>query len=119
MPRMLVVDDQPSVCAFIQDDFSPKGYRVIPAATGQEALRPLLEERPHLVLLDILPPDMDGVRVLWEAKAIDPGVGVSMLTRVLDEAIGRQALREGPFDYVTKPVDLKRLERVVCTCWPC
>ncbi len=113
MPRLLVVDDEPSVCAFVQDYFSPKGYEVIPAATGQEGLRRLREDRPHLLLLDIMLPDVDGLDVLREAKAIDPALSVVMLTGVLDEDIGRQALQQGACDYVTKPVDLNHLERVV------
>ena len=109
----LVVDDEPSVFHFIHDYFTPKGYDVTAAATGAEGLRRLREERPHLLLLDIILPDMDGRKVLREAKAIDPALSVIMLTGVVDEAIGRQALRAGAFDYVTKPVDLKYLDRVV------
>lgn len=112
MPRILVVDDGPSVCDLVRDFFTLKGYDVISAATGQERLRRLRDERPHLVLLDLLLPDMDGVKVLREAKAIDPAVGVVMLMGVLNEAMGRQALREGALDYVTKLVDLQHLERV-------
>ena len=113
MTRILVVDDEPSVCDFIRDYFTPKGYEVTSAATGAAGLRRLREERPHLVLLDILLPDMDGVKVLREAKAVDPAVAIIMLTGVLDEDIGRQALQQGACDYVTKPVDLHQLERVV------
>lgn len=113
MPRLLVVDDEPSVREFIHDYFSLKGHAVIPAATGAEGLRRLREERPDLLLLDLLLPDMDGLAVLRQAKAIDPTVSVIMLTGVVDEDIGRQALQAGAFDYVTKPVDLKHLERVV------
>jgi FixJ family two-component response regulator len=51
--------------------------------------------------------------VLREAKALYPALGVVMLTGVLDEHIGRQALREGAFDYVTKPVNLRYLDLVV------
>ncbi len=113
MPRLLVVDDEPSVRDFTRDFFSPRGYEVIEAATGEEGLRRLREDRPHLVLLDIILPGMDGLQVLREAKAFDPAVGVVMLTGVLDESIGGQALQAGAFDFVTKPVDLRHLERVL------
>ncbi len=113
MPRLLVVDDEPSVRDFTREFFSPKGYEVTEAATGEEGLRRLREDRPHLVLLDIILPGMDGLQVLREAKAFDPAVGVVMLTGVLDETIGRQALQAGAFDFVTKPVDLRHLERVL------
>ena len=113
MPRILVVDDEPSALDFTSDFFSPRGYEVIEAATGKEGRRRLREDRPHLMLLDIILPDIDGLEVLSQAKAIDPAVGVIMLTGVLDETIGDLALQAGAFDYVTKPVDLKHLDRVV------
>ena len=65
------------------------------------------------MLLDIILPDVGGLDVLREAKAIDPALSVVMLTGVLDEDIVRQALQQGACDYVTKPVDLHQLERVV------
>ena len=86
---------------------------MIPAATCSEGRRRLREEHPHLVLLDIMLPDMDGLDVLREARAIDPAVSVIMLTGVLDETIGRQALRAGTSESVTKPVDLRYLDQVV------
>jgi DNA-binding response OmpR family regulator len=113
MPRLLVVDDEPTVREFVHDYFSYKGYDVIVAADGAEGLRRLREDRPHAVLLDVLLPDKDGLDVLREAKAIDPGLRVVMLTGVLDDTIGRQALEEGACEYLTKPVDVERLEQVV------
>ncbi len=113
MPRLLVVDDEPSVRDFLRDFFSVRGYEVIEAATAEEALRLLRELRPHLMLLDIMLPDMSGLTVLRETKKLDPAVGVIMLTGLLDEAIGRQTLQAGAFDYITKPVDLKHLDRVL------
>ena len=113
MPRLLVVDDRPSVCEFIHEYFSSKGYDVIAAATGMEGLRRLREERPHLVLLDVMLPDLSGLLVLREAKRIDPTVGIVMVTGVQDEGLRREARRVGAFDFITKPVDLKQLEQVL------
>src|SRR5574341_525306 len=113
MHRLLVVDDDPYVREFLHDCLSPLGYTVTAAATGEEGLCRLREERPHLVLLDINLPDVNGLEVLRRAQAIDPGVRVLMLTGVVDEVIGRQALQQGACDYLTKPVDLMHLEQVV------
>jgi DNA-binding response OmpR family regulator len=113
MPRLLVADDEPRVREVAREYFSLKGFEVLVAATGVQGLRRLREDRPHAVLLDVLLPDTDGLDVLREAKARDPALSVVMLTGVLDETIGRLAFQRGAVDYVTKPVDLEYLERVV------
>ena len=111
MPLVLIVDDEPRIRELLRDFLAAKEYQVIEAATGGQGLKRLREERPHLVLLDINMPDMSGLEVLREAKAIDPAVGVIMVTGVHDEEIGRQAMRDGAFDYITKPLDLQYLEK--------
>jgi DNA-binding response OmpR family regulator len=111
MPRVLVVDDDPQARELLCEFLTAKTYEVSAAATGGEGLKRLREERPHLVLLDINLPDMSGLEVLREAKAIDPAVGVIMVTGLQEEEIGRQAMRDGAFDYITKPLDLQYLEK--------
>ncbi len=111
MPRVLVVDDDPQARELLREFLTAKAYEVSEAATGGEGLKRLREERPHLVLLDINLPDISGLEVLREAKAIDPAVGVIMVTGLQEEAIGRQAMRDGAFDYIVKPLDLQYLEK--------
>ena len=111
MSRVLVVDDDPAIRNLLQEFLTGKQYDVIEAATGGEGLKRLREDRPHLVLLDINLPDISGLEVLREAKAIDPAVGVIMITGIQEEAVGRQAMRDGAFDYITKPLDLHYLEK--------
>ena len=111
MPLVLIVDDEPRIRELLRDFLTSKEYEVIEAASGGEGLKRLREERPHLVLLDINMPGMSGLEVLRAAKAIDPAVGVIMVTGVHDEEIGRQAMQEGAFDYITKPLDLQYLEK--------
>ena len=111
MPRVLVVDDDPQARELLREFLALKAYDVIEAATGGEGLKRLREDRPHLVLLDINLPDISGLEVLREAKAIDPAVGVIMVTGLQEEEIGRQAMRDGAFDYITKPLDLQYLDK--------
>ena len=113
MPLLLVVDDEPQVRDLLRDFLSIGGYDVIEAATGEEGLRLLREERPHLMLLGMTLPDMSGMEVLREVMRSDIAASVVMLTRLLDADIGRQALEEGAFEYLTKPVDLKHLEQLL------
>ena len=107
------MDDDPATVELLQEFLVAKGYEVITAGDGAEALQKVKEERPHLILLDIHMPKMDGLEALRHMKAIDPAVGVIMITGVNEEAIGRQAMELGAFDYIVKPLDLPYLERTL------
>ena len=111
--RVLVVDDDPATVELLQEFLVAKGYEVLTASDGAEALQKVKEERPHLILLDIQMPKMEGLEVLRQVKAIDPTVSVIMVTGVNEEAIGRQAMALGAFDYIVKPLDLPYLERTL------
>lgn len=111
MPRVLVVDDEPDARELLQEFLTGKGYEVLTASDGEEALQRVKAERPHLIFLDVRMPKMDGLEVLKRVREIDQEVGVIMVTAVKEEDIGRQALQLGAFDYITKPLDLKYLEQ--------
>src|SRR3972149_3970479 len=109
--RGLVVDDDPASVELLQEFLVGKGYEVSTAGDGAEGLRRVKEERPHLILLDILMPKMDGLEVLRRLREIDKEVSVIMVTAANEEAIGRQAMELGAFDYIVKPLDLPYLEQ--------
>jgi DNA-binding response OmpR family regulator len=111
MPRVLVVDDEPEIVSLLQEFLTLKGYTVSTAADGPDALRMVKAERPHVVLLDIRLPTMNGLEVLRQLRTIDREVGVIMVTGVHLEETGRAALQLGARDYLTKPIDLQYLER--------
>ena len=111
MAKVLVVDDEPEAVELLVEFLSSKGYEILTATSGEEALRRVKEDRPHLVLLDIRMPKMSGLEVLKRIREIDAEMGVIMVTAVNEEDVGRQALELGAFDYIVKPLDLKYLER--------
>jgi len=113
MQRVLVVDDEPQAVELLEEFLTAKGYAVVGASGGAEALHRLKEERPHLMLLDIRMPEMGGLEVLRRAREIDREVGIVMITAVNEESMGREALRMGAYDYITKPLDFDYLERVL------
>ncbi len=113
MRKVLVVDDEPQAVELLEEFLTAKGYAVVGASGGEEALRRLKEERPHLMLLDVRMPAMDGLEVLRRAREIDREVGIVMVTAVNEESTGREALRMGAYDYITKPLDFDYLERVL------
>lgn len=111
MARILVVDDEPDSVELLQEFLTVKGYEVVTAFNGEEALRKVKEERPHLILLDVRMPGMNGLDVLRKVREFDQEVGVIMVTAVNEEDTGREALKLGAFDYIVKPLNFEYLER--------
>lgn len=107
---ILVVDDEPSICELLKDFLQGEGYQVLVAHEANAALRQVQTHHPVLVLLDIRLPGMDGSECLRRIKAMDPQIGVIMVTAVEDESIGRTCLELGAFEYITKPISLERLK---------
>ncbi len=93
------------------------GYAVITAKNGQEALQAIRRDKPDLILLDIMMPELDGIRVLKETREQDFLIGVVMMTAYGSEEIAVQALTTGADDYLIKPLDYQemfvRLEKVL------
>ena len=115
MPRVLIVDYEPHAVELLQEFLTGKGYEVVTASNGEEALCKVKEERPHLILLDVCMPKMSGLEVLRRVREIDQEVGIIMVTAVHEEDTGRKALTMGAFDYITKPLDFKYLEQSLWT----
>ncbi len=111
MPRVLIVDDEPDAVELLKEFLAAKGYDTLTASNGEDALRLVKTERPHLILLDVRMPKMNGLEVLRQVRQIDQEVGVIIVTAVDEEETGRQALKLGAFDYIVKPLDLDYLER--------
>jgi CheY-like chemotaxis protein len=109
--RVLVVDDEPRLVEAMHLYLRHKGYEVETALNGEEALQKVQTHRPHVILLDIRMPKMDGLQVLRHVHQIDRDVGVIMITAVNDKEIRREVLAEGAADFIVKPVDLKYLDR--------
>jgi len=111
--QLLVVDDEQEITDLLQEHFRACGYDVDVAHDGAAALVTAAARRPDAVLLDVTMPGPDGAEVLARLRAVDPTVSVIMLTGNDDEALARDLLRAGAFDYVPKPFRLEVLERVV------
>lgn len=113
--RILVVDDEEEVRQLVAEFLETRGYSVITAASGFEALTAVKHYRPDLVLMDIMMPKMSGLETLQRIREIDHRVGVIMLTAVDDEAVAKEAMRREVYDYITKPLDFGYLELAILT----
>jgi two-component system phosphate regulon response regulator PhoB len=103
--RILVVDDEPDITALVAYHLAKAGYRVSTAARGPEALKAATEERPDVMILDLMLPGMSGYDVLAElrAKPETRDIGVILLTARKQEADRIRGLTLGADDYLTKP----------------
>ncbi len=110
---ILVVDDNPTHLNLLGVKLSRKGYRLITAQSGEEALKAIELERPGLVLLDMMMPKMSGIEVLKKIKGIDSEIPVAMVTAVWDKEEGKKCFEAGAYEYITKPVDFNRLETAI------
>jgi DNA-binding response OmpR family regulator len=100
--RILVVDDEPAIVRLLRATLQVDGYAVVAADRGEQAL-PLLEnERPDLVILDLMMPGMDGFETLRRIRSRSK-VPVIMLTARASDADTLKGLQGGADDYVTKP----------------
>jgi DNA-binding NtrC family response regulator len=110
---ILVVDDEFSVRDSLEDWFEKDGYRTGSAKDANEALAKLQEFSWDVVLLDIKMPGMDGMELQRRIHKIDPELVVIMITAYASVETAVQALKDGAFDYVTKPIDPDELSRMV------
>jgi two-component system, NtrC family, response regulator AtoC len=107
-PLLLVVDDEAGVRQSLQLVFN-KLYRVLEATSADEAIQKLADEKPDVVLLDIVMPGADGLAVLKQMRSIHTDCQVIMLTALNTARTAFTAKGTGAFDYVTKPFDVEEL----------
>lgn len=109
--RILVVDDEPDITALVAYHLAKAGFRVSTANTGPDALKAAREERPDIVVLDLMLPGVSGYDVLAELRqrAETSDVGVILLTARREEPDRIRGLTLGADDYLTKPFSPQEL----------
>jgi len=116
--RVMVVDDDEEIVEMTRLILESGGYRVIPALSGEEALKSVSAAQPDLILLDINMPGMDGWEILKLLKVDDDtqGIPVAMFSIKFELREKVHGLKEGAFDYITKPFSydelLERVDRI-------
>jgi DNA-binding NtrC family response regulator len=111
--KILVVDDERPIRETLEMVLRDKGYIVVTAEDGPTAIRVCEHEPPDLVLLDIYLPKMNGMEVLRKLKSRNPGITVIVITAYMDMETTIQAMKEGAYEYIRKPIDADELEIVV------
>ena len=112
-PALLIVDDEEAIRNALKRFLAGKGYEILTAATGEEALQALRRHKLAGILLDVRLPDVSGMDLVPQLLELDPGVAIIMLTAVNDAASATLCLQRGALEYLTKPVDLADLAGAV------
>ena len=109
MAKIMVVDDDDGILNLLERFLVRLGYEVITANSGEDALKSL-EERPAIVLLDIMMPGMHGFKVLDKIKETAPSTEVIVITGLDETVVGVESLERGAFEFVAKPINLEHLK---------
>jgi len=113
MIKILVVDDEEGICDNIKQIFTYIGFTVFTATTAQKALSIFEKEKPKIIFLDIIMPDVDGLDLLRKFKEIDPACIVLMVTASQDEAVRERALQLKADEFIQKPFSRNYLRDTV------
>jgi len=111
--KILTVDDQMGIDSFFYEFFTVRNYKVFNAMSGKEAIEIVKKEKPRIILLDVKMRGMDGIETLKRIREIDKDCAIIMVTGVKDDDTVKRAKELGADDYITKPLSLEYLDKVV------
>ena len=111
--RVVAIDDDPQQLKFIATILSRENVQVSTACDPQAGLELVRKERPHLALVDLVMPGMTGIQILEKISELDPGIEVVLLTGEYSTESAVEAIQKGAADYLTKPVDVEKLQQRV------
>lgn len=106
---IMLVDDEERFLSTTKKLLEKKGFEVVTATRGKQALDLLAKEKVHVVVLDVKMPEMDGIETLKKIKAKFPMVEVIMLTGNATFESAIEGMKSGAVDYLMKPVDMDNL----------
>lgn len=110
---ILIIDDEKDLSLVIGKVLEDEGYRVLKAYSGQEGLDKTKDESPTVVLLDIRLPDVDGLELIKSIKEINGSVYIIMLTAYGSINSAVKAMKQGAYDYLTKPINNDELKLTI------
>lgn len=111
--RILLIDDEPAQITSIKSFLKRRTYSVLTANSGEEGLSFINEGNIDLVLTDFRMPEMNGLEVVQQIKKSNPDIPVVVITAYSDTKDAVKVMKEGAFDYLSKPIDLDELEILV------
>ena len=111
--RLLIIDDEPKMCAVLKTAFESGEMAVTTAASGEAAMAALSIDNFDVVLSDIKMPGMSGLDVLVKVKEKSPETEVLLMTAFADAQTAVDAMKKGAYDYIIKPFEIDELRHKV------
>ena len=111
--KLLVIDDEANILFTIKETLGSSDLEVITASSGREGIARFRDQMPHVVLVDVRLPDMTGLDVFRRIQQIDSKVPVIIMTAYSRTENAIEAIRLGAFEYLLKPIELKRLRQLI------
>jgi DNA-binding NtrC family response regulator len=112
--KLIIIDDDPVGLETLAEGLREEGYETSPASDAEEGLRALAERSDiDAVLTDLKMPGMDGIEVLRRVKSFDENIPVILITAYASVETAIEAMKLGAYDYVMKPIDLRRVSVVL------
>ncbi len=111
--KILVVDDEESMCKFMEIMLKKEGYQVITSQDAQSALKQVKNESYDLVIADLMMPEMSGLELLSRVKSVSPDLNFIVMTAFASVDSAIEALKKGAFDYITKPFRVDEIKIAV------
>src|SRR6266566_3438406 len=114
MAHVLLIDDDPDLIAEqVRQAFPGPRHRVVVAGTGAAGLEYVRTDPPAVILLDLRLPDQSGLEVYQQVRQIDARIPVIFVTMAKTADTAIEAMKQGAYDYLFKPLDLHQLRRVI------
>ena len=114
--KIMVVDDEESMCNFMQIMLEKEGYKTVVSQDSKIALERIKKENYDLVVADLMMPEMSGLELLSKAKSVDPDLSFIVMTAFASVDTAIEALKNGAFDYVTKPFKVEEIKIAIKKC---
>jgi two-component system response regulator PilR (NtrC family) len=111
--KILVADDEQSMREFLEIMLKKEGYKVSLASNGEEVVKRIDNDLFDLVLLDIRMPKLDGISALKRIKTVAPETIVIMITAYASADTAIKAMKEGAYDYITKPFKVEEIKLII------
>jgi DNA-binding NtrC family response regulator len=112
-PRILVIDDDATARRTLERFLTKEGFFVTTATNANEGLLAVQVDQPEIVLSDIYMPGMTGLELQAKIQEFAPHINVLLMTGQDDMATTVKAMQQGAYDYLTKPIDLERLKKIL------
>lgn len=113
MRTLLVIDDEPNIVYSFKSTLASSQLNVISASTAREGIELVKTHRPDVIMLDVRLPDLNGLQTYERIRQIDERLPVIVMTAFAKTETAIEAIRLGAFEYLVKPVDLRRLREIV------